>query len=135
MRTKPDWRHFNFLSGDISWIDHGGTWARRLADGNWHVIRFQNIAECCGDSAVEKLGADYWVSLLEVDITLSEALTGALESCGWEKDTEVTDAMKVDACVNYGAFEHHSLRATNNANKVWSEMRKLSYELKPRAKE
>jgi len=109
------------MVGDINWEDYGGSWGRKLRDGVWIILRFENKAEW-GDGA-----SGYHCDVLQVDLTtLPEAsLQSALQSCGHElkeiddeqcivtshtgdiearKRDKWFEAMLIDCCMGYGCY-------------------------------
>ena len=69
------------LSGDVNWVDYGGSWLVTAWDDLVWIIRFENMAEW-GDGA-EGFHCEILLAKLS-----SDAVEDALKSCGWEFDEE-----------------------------------------------
>lgn len=103
MGKQSKMKDWTFLTGDIGWEDYGATWLRKLRDGVYILLRFENMEEW-GDGAT-----GYYCDVLQVDLnTLPEKeLQSALVCCGInleEVDPEYWELAKVEACVGYGCY-------------------------------
>jgi len=118
---------FKVLSGDVNFVDYGGTWYRRVGKRRYHVMELLNWEEACGERYHGDL---YNVSLSEVDLMSlpPSALKSALDCVGCEED-EPSDLMLVDACFSYGAKAPLGEFNSNNYRALMTEARALSAEL------
>ena len=73
---------FEFLTGDVCWEDHGGSWFRKVSNSRFHVVRIFNWEVETGE------GSGYNVDLVEVDTDDLDRLHPALESCGYAVDAD-----------------------------------------------
>lgn len=78
---------FSFLTGDVCWEDHGGTWVRKVSDSRFHVAQIFNWEESVGS---EGEGMGYNVSLREVDTDDADRYHPSLKSCGYEMEKDGT---------------------------------------------
>ncbi len=111
---------FKWLTGDMDWIDHGGTWiSKRLNNGDWDywlTISICNI-ECCGSDD------KYLVDLQAVSIEAAkDKLEEAIESCCYG-DIEIDEMLKIEALVSYGVTATLWSETGNNAYKLLKEAR------------
>ena len=104
---------FTFLTGDCCWEDHGGKWYRQTGASTYLVIELHPWE---GEEGPD--GASHTVGLSEVDLSDAEALTEALQSCGWALDPKApgrvycpydgsdvggSDLVKVEAMHGHGS--------------------------------
>lgn len=69
--TKQDrvFGGFKVLSGDANYVDHGGTWYRKVDDGVYHVIQLFKWSEMFGDVEANADGLPtYNIQLAEVNL-------------------------------------------------------------------
>lgn len=144
---------FKWLGGDVNYVDHGGTWYRKVGDRNYHVIELQQWNDL--DNTREK--TRYNVTLCEVDVgALAETkqngsvpLKDALRSCGWKINTRRGIVQEHDdelVCANGIVFDLVCLEALhghgnkarladlcgNNWRKLIREASQTSRELDPK---
>src|SRR5208283_4751461 len=121
---------FTFLTGDINWMQYGGTWvSKKLNNGEfdyWLAIRIINWEDSCGRDAPEET---YNVELLS--ISLSEAgkdnLASAFRCCGLETERDAENRenplVQVECLLSYGVYAHLWSADGNNAHKLLKEAR------------
>lgn len=136
MKTK---RGFHFWSGDVNWIDYGGTWIREISPRRYHFIQVTNMDEACGrdNEGHEK----YVAELSEVDL---DGISAATQRSAWECcdgdcmigrsetttiDTAERDRICAGCCFDYGARAPMRSVSTDNAHKGYRECRAESYSL------
>lgn len=113
------------IGSDVNWLEYGGLWARRLEDGDWHVIAFHNDGDPMGS------GDRYGVTLSLVSLA-HEWLDPARESCGyaegWLDDygEPLGDECKVSALHGYGARSELGSYQGNNAHALLRAARRAS---------
>jgi hypothetical protein len=116
---------FRFLTGDVDYLAYGGKWYRKVASTRYHVIELTNMWDATGDRS----GAQYNVSLSEVDIT-SPQLKDAIRSCGTDdEDLQDNELVKVDALASYGAKAPLGDWNSGNSRKLLIEARSESRSL------
>jgi hypothetical protein len=122
-------RGFQFFSGDVNWLDYGGTWIRYVDGRRFHFIEVTNMDDACGrDNDGEPT---YVVELSEVDLDgIGDAsVASALKSCGWE-DMDTDEPDQVAGCLfSYGNKAPLHSETTNNAHAGYRACRKESYSL------
>jgi len=148
---------FKWLTGDVNYVDHGGTWFRKVGNRNYHVIELRRTTWRTRRRGQSK----YNVTLCEVDVgALAETkqngsvpLVDALRSCGWllseygcivnEHDgdfiarsdgagAENFDMVCLDALHGYGNRAHLADLYGNNWRKLMREAISTSRELDPK---
>jgi hypothetical protein len=88
-----DWK---FLSGDINWEDHGGSWCLKRA-GVWWVLKFKPKTQ-----EYQNFCEVLMVDLKEIS---QDTINEALRSCGWEfNDRQIEEVMILSALVDYGSY-------------------------------
>ena len=105
MSKQSKMRDWIQLVGDVNWADYGCSWARKLRDGVWILLRFENMQDCCGDDAPYQYSCD----VLQIDLnTLPDSvLQGALDCCDGDLDeiaSEDHELVKVEHCLSYGCY-------------------------------
>ncbi len=123
---------FKFFTGDVNWLDYGGTWVRKVGDRRFHFIRLENMDDACGSDNEGR--ETYVVELSEVDLDAipGETKDSAVKSCGWgdaDRPDFCTTEMIAGACFEYGARAPLHSVSTNNAHQGIRECRKESYHL------
>ena len=132
MATK---RGFQWLTGDVSWLEYGAKWVREIPGSNgqrYHVLSFDNWSEYEREPELK-----YMVDLSEIDLASipEETKASALESCGWEPPgvDEIPEAqrrlMLVEALHGYGAKAPLFDVSGNNAGKLIRAAKACSYEV------
>lgn len=117
---------FRPLSGDVNYVDYGGTWYRRVGKGRYHVMELMNWQEVCGSDAPPER---YNVALSEVDLLAMTPTMrmDALRSCGLEgEDSELA---VLAAHYQYGHKAPLGQWDGNNYLELMKEARTLSAEL------
>lgn len=117
------------IGSDVNWREYGGRWARKVGPATYHVIRFDNMQECCGEPG-------YHCDLQEVDIE-SDRLAEALECIGCDHDglddygrpIESFDLVKCEALSSYGAYAPLWQQAGMNAHSLIREAKRESRKL------
>lgn len=71
---------FEFLTGDMCWEDHGGSWYRKVSASRFHVVSIFNWEVETGEDN------GYNVELSEVDTDDLKRARDGLSSCGYEMD-------------------------------------------------
>jgi len=113
---------FRFLTGDIDYLAYGGKWYRKVAAARFHVIELINMWDASGDKSVPQ----YYVSLLDVDITSSD-LKEAMRTCGPDdEELQNNELVNVEALASYGATAPLGQWPGGNARKLLSEARSES---------
>jgi hypothetical protein len=111
--------------GDVDLLSHGGQFVRQIAGPIWHVIRFDNLADCCGQDAIGH--PTYVADVREINLdSLSEVdRVNVGSSCDvGESDSDMWWAL---ACASYGTVHsdiHHA--KGNNAREILRELKILS---------
>jgi len=114
---------FQFLTGDVNYLDYGGKWYRQVDATRYHVIELINYWEATGEKDMDK----YYVSLSEVDLN-SPQLKEAIKCCG-DDENELTDLWKVDSLASYGAKAPLGTWSGSNANKLIASAKRESRSL------
>lgn len=76
-------------TGDMDPLGYGGKWIRHIAGPRYHVVRLDNMDEACGSD--NEGSPRYHADLSEVDISDTENVRQALESCGWDGFPDESD--------------------------------------------
>ncbi len=101
---------FKFWTGDVNWLDHGGTWIRKVGDRRYHFICLTNMDEAVGSDNEGR--PKYVVELSEVDLEQisSKVQVSAWHSCDGDSmagDDEISsergDQLIASCCFDYGA--------------------------------
>lgn len=124
---KPWVAKFSWVTGDANWLDHGGTWGRKIGLGAYHFVRIMANEE----------GPGYFVDLSEVNLLEAGEgeVNGALQSYGWEHERDLPEIQVAEACHSYGLKAVHSSEQTTNAHKSLREAKTLSYQITSSAEE
>lgn len=112
---------FQFLMGDVNWLDYGGSWCRKVGN-RYHVIEFTNMHDATGDTDQAK----YCVELREIDLD-SPQRERAAESCDVSDDA--SELEWVYALSSYGAYAPLDSWSGNNAHRLLREARAESRSL------
>lgn len=126
---------FYFFSGDVNWIDYGGTWIRKVGPRRWHFIEHTNMDDACprDNEGFPK----YIVELSEVDLN---AIPASNQNAAWRScdgdcmtnestTTDERDLITAGACFQYGAKAPLDSHSTDNARKGYAACRAESYRL------
>jgi hypothetical protein len=139
MTSRVRGRGFRFFTGDVSWLDYGGTWIRQVAARRYHFLELTNMDEACGRD--NEGSPRYVVELSEVDLDAigPDVQRSAWESCDGDSQIERADSVEVDtterdlvaagACYQYGAKAPLHSETTSNAHKGIRACRAESYRL------
>ena len=141
MKDRDKFKPFKWWSGDVNWVDYGGTWVRRIGGRAFHFIEWLPEGEL---HTPTKWG---WVQLAEVDLDKIEidAIRDALRSCRWVLGEEGVvddyrgdvvmpwgpdlDTLVASACFGFGAKAVYEDVRTKAPNKEIREMIRLSNEM------
>ena len=118
---------FNFMSGDVNFLEYGGIFEKSLDDENYHIIVIIPTAEHFRKD--EMLNpVDFWVILSCVWLD-EDDLDNALESCGYNQKyyKTITDDMKLDALHSYHGGDQITNIEGNNLNKMIEWIIRASY--------
>lgn len=119
-------RRWQFLTGDVSFQEYGGSWFREIAPRVYHVIELVNMVDAIGERDCERDNVDtYIVELKEIDLDEID-IEPALQCCGWENEPEPCIKMQIDACNLYGSFAPMGSASGNNYRLLLSEMKRQS---------
>lgn len=117
---------WEFLTGDMNFVEYGGSWVKQLSDVRYLVIELINLKDAMGDKA-EMV---YDVGLKECDIE-SPQLNNAIASHGFPDgfDVESHPLAKVEVLVSFGNFAPMGEWSGNNYRELLrqakSEARRL----------
>ena len=121
---KQDMIVYRFLSGDINFKEYGGKWYKRIdsQDGGYYVIEAINMDDATGDISQGK----YMFNVYSVwlDCVKEGDLKSALEFTGLDRETEITDLMKVESIQSAGYCDLEESTLTNSFDRT---LRKLKY--------
>lgn len=127
---KKQWVDF----GDVSFLDYGGKWIKRIDDSRYHVIELINWEEAVGEREAAEIGSRYNVSLSVVDLTVAN-LDSALRYYGmedgyWESiDPSMLGYCLTECAHSYGNLAPISDNNGNNAHKLIREAKAESKRL------
>jgi len=113
-------KKFVFLSGDINWKDHGGSWVRFRGARDAHVISLHPIDNH------EETGMKYYVSLGGVHVPSADDEKIVAE-CGG--DVDMSDFLRVDWLYRYGSYAPLGEFSGNNYKSLMKSARARSREL------
>ena len=69
---------WQFLTGDVHFMDYGGKWYRLINDVTYHIVELINLVDACGRDAQ----TTYAVELVEINLDTAP-IEQALGCCGW----------------------------------------------------
>ena len=120
-------RRWQFLSGDVSFMDYGGSWFREIKPRVYHVVELTNMIDAIGERDCERDGIDkYHVSLKEIDLNVID-YEPALDCCGYEDRLDPPSVhVIIDACSSHGSFAPMGDISGNNYRLLLSEMKRQS---------
>lgn len=127
MATK---RGFQWLTGDVSWLEYGAKWVREIPGSNgqrYHVLSFDNWAEYEREPELK-----YMVDLSEIDLEniSDETKASAMECCDVSiGETHANPLVMVECLHSYGAKAPLYDESGNNAGKLIRAAKRCSYEI------
>lgn len=112
-----------FYSGDVNWIDYGGTWFYRSSYENYYIaVEFLNWEDAVGSKEAKEIGSKYNVEVSYIDPTMYsfDMWRQALQFVGsLDKDAnEITPQELIWALWSYGCKTVESSESGNNAYKM-----------------
>jgi hypothetical protein len=136
LQSQPKSVRFKWLSGDINWMDYGGSWiSNKLNNGEydyWLVLVLTNLIDSAGEREAKEMGGKYLVSLNAVapSQVSEQDLKKALGSWGVGELSldEVTTEMRIEVLNTYGIRATLWYETGNNAHELLKEGRKHARE-------
>lgn len=134
---SDDMGRFKFWSGDVNYVDYGGTWCWRAGPLEFHFIELMNWEDRVGIREAEEVGYTYNVTLKIVHLDeLSEWQAGsAIRSVGCEealqelavkKDIVGTLRLLAGCAAAYGTFCRGFDENGNNYRELIAEAKRAS---------
>lgn len=109
--------------------DNNATYARRVRDNVYHVIKFTDFVDACGESEAKEIGGVYGVELKEIDldVTPQDQIDSAMQCCGQEE--QPTGYALVECLSDYGCGAPLFDDIGNNRRKLMKAARQTSLEM------
>jgi hypothetical protein len=119
---------WQFLVGDINYMDYGGKWVKQIDDTIYHVIELINWHDATG----EYLKPTYNVELQEIDISKAD-LKSALDCHGYTQDNisswDNLEIMLVECVSGYGQYAPMGTYNGNNYRKLLTQAKQESKQI------
>lgn len=112
--------------------DNSAIYARCVDNRRYHVIKFDDLVDACGENEAEEIGGKYSVSLVEIDLDLlTPQQIKSVQDFG---DIDPEDVKSYDSCMvecasQYGLGAHLFDDLGNNRKKLLQACREESREL------
>ncbi len=106
--------------------DYQATYARRVRDRVYHVIKFTDFVDACGEDEAKEIGAKYGVDLKEIDLDITPQKDIDCATSGYGEEQEFNDYALVECLVDYGYGAPLFDDIGNNRSKLMRSARKES---------
>ena len=107
--SRPKWE---FFTGDLNWIEHGGTWIKRYED------YFEFVEICTYDGGNEKYIMFHTSLDLDDIILTQDTMVHAISFCGLEPDENGDYDRSELAYALFVYARHDDVDTGNNARKL-----------------
>lgn len=114
--------------GDVSYLDYGGFWIRKVGARVYQTIELTNMDEACGRDNAGRARYVVELSLIDLDAIGEREIASALRCCGSEKH-EIDDTERAYCCHQYGCKAPLGSYEGNNAGKLLREARSEAHAL------
>ena len=104
------------MCSDVSWEDYHGMWGIQESNGNWYVIRWNNMVNSCGERASEEMGFTYEAVVFYVDFKNIDRKQ-LCDAMGYVDTKHCTSVELAYALVSYGSAERQEVFTSNKQPK------------------